>query len=94
MTSVAFSPDNQKILSGSGDKTLRLWDVSSGKLLKSFLGHTKWVYSVAFSPDGLQIVSGSEDQSAKLWDDESGLCSELFMIIPMVLSQLRFLLMV
>ena len=70
--SVAFSPDGQSILSGSDDKTIKLWDKGSGKMLKSFEGHSNSVMSVAFSPDGQSILSGSCDKTIKLWDKGSG----------------------
>ena len=69
---VAFSPDGRFIVSGSGDRTLGLWDAANGALLKTFRGHDGPVYSVAFSPDGRFIVSGSDDQTLKLWDAGSG----------------------
>ena len=50
--SVAFSPDGRLALMGSDDNTLRLWDVSTGKEIRTFAGHTSWVTSVTFSPDG------------------------------------------
>src|SRR5215472_15125153 len=57
--SVAFSPNGSRIISGSEDKTVRVWDATSGEELKRLTGHTHWVRSVAFSPDGSRIVSGS-----------------------------------
>jgi predicted NACHT family NTPase/tetratricopeptide (TPR) repeat protein len=69
---VALSPDGKRALSGSADKTLKLWDVANGWELRAFSGHKKWVSSVAFSPDGKLALSGSEDNTLKLWDVESG----------------------
>ena len=50
------------------DKTLRLWDLNSGKTVRRFVGHTKDVLSVSFSADNRQIVSGSRDRTIKLWN--------------------------
>ena len=47
--SVAFSPDGKTALSGSYDNTLKLWDISTGKVIRTFEGHTNWVFSVARS---------------------------------------------
>ena len=70
--SVAFSPDGTRIVSGSVDKTLRLWDAASGGHLNTLNGHSSSVLSVAFSPDGTRIVSGSYDNTLQLWDAVSG----------------------
>jgi WD40 repeat protein len=67
--SVAFSPDGKRIVSGSLDKTLRLWDAQSGQPIGDPLqGHQDSVSSVAFSPDGKRIVSGSSDKTLRLWE--------------------------
>ena len=65
--SMSFSPDGRTLVSSSDDKTLRLWDVASGKELHSLAGHTASVNSVAFSPDGRTLASGSQDKTILLW---------------------------
>ena len=66
--SVGFSSDGTRIMSGSDDKSVRVWDASTGALLITLNGHTHRVYSVAFSSDGTRIVSGSVDRSVRVWD--------------------------
>jgi len=72
VNSVAFSPDGKLALSGSHDNTLRLWDVATGRELRTFTGHSGDVSSVAFSPDGKLALSGSDDQTLRLWEVETG----------------------
>jgi tetratricopeptide (TPR) repeat protein len=66
VAALAFSPDGQYIVSGSGDNTLRLWD-TKGKLLHTLNGHTSYIRALAFSTDGQYIVSGSGDKTLRLW---------------------------
>ena len=73
MLSVAFSPDGKRIVSGSDDKTVRVWDAATGQPIGAPLtGHTGAVNSVAFSPDGKRIVSGSDDKTVRVWDAATG----------------------
>jgi WD40 repeat protein/serine/threonine protein kinase len=70
--SVAFSRDGTKLLTASHDRTVRLWDIATGKEIRSFIGHTWWVWSAAFAPDERQVVSASQDGTAILWEADSG----------------------
>eukprot|EP00919_Chromeraceae_sp_WS-2016_P045212 GHVR01107746.1.p1 GENE.GHVR01107746.1~~GHVR01107746.1.p1 ORF type:complete len:321 (+),score=69.77 GHVR01107746.1:107-1069(+) len=65
---VVMSTDGAFALSGSWDKTLRLWDLTSGNSVRKFIGHTADIYSVAFSSDNRQIVSASRDKTMRLWN--------------------------
>jgi WD40 repeat protein len=73
VTSVAFSPDGELIVSGSRDCTIRVWDVATGDIISGpFEGHAGAVTCVTFSPDGKQIISGSEDRTIRIWDVWTG----------------------
>jgi WD40 repeat protein len=69
--SVAFSPDGKRVVTGSADRTARLWDVATGARALT-LEHKDVVYAVAFSPDGTTLATASWDGSARLWDAATG----------------------
>lgn len=69
---VAISPDGRYLVSGSHDKTVKLWNLSTGECLHTLRGHRKWIWSVAFSPQGHLVASGSEDNTVRLWDVHTG----------------------
>ena len=66
---MSFSPDGTKVASGSGDRTVRVWDIMSGECLQTPEGHSEYVTSMSFSPDGTKVASGSFDSTIKIWED-------------------------
>ena len=68
-----FSPDGTRIVTGSGDKTVKVWDAQTGAEVLTLKGHADRVGAVSFSPDGLRIVTASADGAARVWDARSGL---------------------
>ncbi|TAF04316.1 MAG: hypothetical protein EAZ78_09570, partial [Oscillatoriales cyanobacterium] len=70
--SLAISPDGQTLVSGSFDKTIKIWQLSTGRELRTLTGHSSEVNSVAISPDGQTLVSGSYDSTIKIWQLSTG----------------------
>ncbi len=60
------------LVSGSYDKTVRLWDLHSGRALAILQGHSKWLQALVFAPDGRLLVGGSDGQNVRVWDGQSG----------------------
>jgi WD40 repeat protein len=60
------------MISGSGDDTLRVWDLETGQTIKTLHGHSDWVNAVAVTPDGRRLVSGSWDRTLRVWDLKDG----------------------
>jgi len=74
VNNLTFSSDGGSLVSGSDDKTVKLWDVQTGGVVKTFSGHTKRVWSVSISADHTKIASGSADNTICLWDIQTGEC--------------------
>ncbi|MBD2778197.1 WD40 repeat domain-containing protein, partial [Iningainema tapete] len=76
VTAVAVTTDGGRVISASDDRTLKVWDMASGKELFSLQGHSDGVSAVAVTPDGGRVISASSDRTLKVWDMASG--KELF----------------
>jgi WD40 repeat protein len=72
VTCVACSPDGRFVATGSWDRTLRVWDLNTGREKSRLSGHSRSIWTVAFSPDSKKVLSGGEDSTIQIWDVESG----------------------
>jgi WD40 repeat protein len=70
--SVAFSPDGTRLASTSDDRTVRVWEVATGREALTLKGHTGQVLSVAFSPDGSRLASAGQDGMVRVWEAATG----------------------
>jgi Tol biopolymer transport system component len=69
---LAFSPDGTRLATAGYDRLIKLWDVATGKELRTLRDHSDSVYGVAFSPDGRLLASGGADRAVKVWDPATG----------------------
>jgi WD40 repeat protein len=72
VVAAAVSPDSNYIATASKDKSAKLWEISSGREIRSFLGHELTVTSVEFSPDGKLLFTASYDKTIRIWDISTG----------------------
>ncbi len=68
----AISADGQRLVTGSFDKTARVWDLDTGAVIRVLEGHEDFIYAAAITPDSRRLVTGSLDTTARVWDLETG----------------------
>src|ERR1700752_2761588 len=69
---LTLSRDGKTLLTGGGDGVIRVWDLASGELKRTFTGHTNSIYKAEFSPNEKLIASSSRDSTARIWDFATG----------------------
>jgi WD40 repeat protein len=69
---IAVTPDGKTVISGSDDKTIKIWDLRTGTEKFTLTGHSDWVNAIAVTPDGKTVISGSVDKTIKIWDLVTG----------------------
>jgi WD40 repeat protein len=67
VTTIAFSPDDKLIASAGLDSTVKVWNIVTGTLVRTYTGHKGPIWGVEFSQDGKWIASASSDMTAKIW---------------------------
>jgi WD40 repeat protein len=70
---IAFSADDEYMVSGGSDRTIRIWKTADGQLVRTLTGHTRAIKVLAFSPDGHYLASGAAEGKIKIWDWQTGL---------------------
>ncbi|NEP22897.1 hypothetical protein [Moorena sp. SIO3I6] len=72
VNAVAVTPDGTKVISGSSDHTVKVWDLNTGAEIRTLTGHTSPVNAVAVTPDGTRVISGASDNTVRVWNLATG----------------------
>ncbi|NEQ12491.1 MAG: WD40 repeat domain-containing protein [Moorea sp. SIO3E2] len=72
VNSIAVTPDDTMVISGSSDHTVKVWDVNTGAEIRTLTGHTSPVNAVAVTPDGTRVISGASDNTVRVWNLATG----------------------
>jgi WD40 repeat protein len=72
VNAIAFAPNGDQLASASNDRTVRLWDTTTGQQIQQFDGHNQYISAIAFSPNNKLVASASSDQTVRLWNSATG----------------------
>ena len=72
VTAIAVTPDGKTVISGSSDRTIKIWNLETGTEKDTLKGHSESVYAIAVTPDGQTVISGSGDKTIKIWNLVTG----------------------
>ncbi len=75
--SVVFSPDGKFLVSTTDDNMIHLWEIASGQLHLSLVGHSAWICDLQISPNGKLLASFADDETIRIWDTDSGHCIQI-----------------
>jgi len=67
VSKAAFNPKGTRVITGSSDKTAKLWDTENGECIQSLEGHSDEIFSCAFNYEGNTIITGSKDNTCRIW---------------------------
>lgn len=72
VSGVAVTPDGRRLVSASGDRKLKVWDLATGQETATLTGHEDWISAMTVTPDGRRAVSATDDHTLKVWDLQTG----------------------
>lgn len=90
LTSVELSPDGRSVFTGLTNYQMRLWSVSTGELLRSFVGHTDWVRAVAYTNDSKLLGTASDDGSVRIWNADRDQAVQTIWPEPGFITEAKF----
>src|SRR5262249_55718126 len=82
VTCVALTPDGRRAVSASNDRTLMVWEIQSGQVIRTLEGHSGSVYAVSLTSDAQILASQSADGTVRLWYFETGRTAAILPFIP------------
>jgi WD40 repeat protein len=77
INSLVYDATHNRLISGSGDKTIKVWDMANGTCIRTLSGHTDWINSLVYDATHNRLISGSDDKTIKVWDMVNGTCIQI-----------------